>query len=150
MPAVPGRHGRHLIHHFRLKEICKDISAMWRDQCDISLQGCQNVAFGSTASMAELPESLELQVPPVESETRVGHRQAICVLTSPPVTCPAPPPPPPHTSEPLWQQNRRFSGRREKSLGFWVHVMFACGENCVCMGGETEEACLDYISPGLS
>lgn len=96
MPSVPGRHGRHLIHHFRLKDICKDISAMWHDQCDISLQGCQNVAFGSTASMAELPESLELQVPPVESETRVGHRQANLCFNKPSSDLPAGSPPPPY------------------------------------------------------
>lgn len=41
---------------------------------------------------------------------------------------------PPHISGPLWQQNRRFSGRRERSLCFWVRIMYACGENCVCMG----------------
>lgn len=52
----------------------------------ISLQGCQNVTLGSTASMtAELDEHLELHVPPVESGTLVGCREAICVLTSPPV-----------------------------------------------------------------
>lgn len=44
---------------------------------------------------------------------------------------------PPHISEPLWQQNRRFSGRGERSLCFGGHIMYACGELCVSGRGNS-------------
>lgn len=140
----PGRRGGHFIHHFRLNQICKETIAMWCDRCDRSLQGCQNVTFGSTASMtAELAEHLELQVPPVESGTLVGCRQAICVLTSPPVVW-----------GPLIFQNHcdsrigDFRQKREEPM-FW-RAYYVCLWRTVCLGGETQEASLHCVSPELT
>lgn len=128
----PGRRGGHFIHHFRLNQICKETIAMWCDRCDRSLQGCQNVTFGSTASMtAELAEHLELQVPPVESGTLVGCRQAICVLTSPPVVW-----------GPLIFQNHcdsRIGDFQAKERGAYVFEGILCMpvENCVSGRGNS-------------